>query len=261
MARAEAGDPTHSEDALLGGRVRLRQPAVGYRAAIDPVLLAAAVPARPGERVLDVGMGTGAAALCLAARVPGCRVSGLERDPGFADLALQNVALNDLGGLVEVFDGDLLRPPAALVPESFDHVMANPPYLEAGGADMRATVAARSAARAADRAAATVEGEAKLADWLAFCARMAAPGGTVTVIHRADRLDEVLAGLPPSAGAVAVLPLLAAADKPAKRVIVGWRRGGGGPLRLGAGLALHEAGGGFTAAAQAVLREAAAIEI
>lgn len=253
MARAEAAGPAHSEDTLLGGRVRLRQPTDGYRAAIDPVLLAAAVPARTGERVLDVGMGTGAAALCLAARVAGCRVSGLERDPGLADLARQNVVLNGLGERVEVFDGDLLRPPAALVPESFDHVMANPPYLEAGRADMRATVAARGAA--------TVEGEAKLADWLVFCVRMAAPGGTVTMIHRTDRLDEVLAGLPPSKGKVAVLPLLAAADKPAKRVIVGWRRGGGGPVRLDAGLALHEADGGFTAAAEAVLREAAALEI
>lgn len=253
MARAEAGGAAHSEDALLGGRVRLRQPADGYRAAIDPVLLAAAVPARSGERVLDVGMGSGAAALCLAVRVSGCRVSGLERDPGLADLARHNVALNGLGEWVEVFGGDLLRPPAALVPESFDHVMANPPYLEAGRADVRATLAAR--------AAATVEGEAKLADWLAFCVAMAAPGGTVTVIHRADRLDEVLAGLSSSTGKVAVLPLLAAADKPAKRVIVGWRRGGGGPVRLAAGLVLHEAGGGFTAAAEAVLREAAVIEL
>ena len=256
MAKAEAGGPTHGEDALLGGRVRLRQPADGYRAAIDPVLLAAAVPARIGERVLDVGMGGGAAALCLAARVAGCRVSGLERDPGLADLARHNVALNELGDRVEVFGGDLLRPPAGLAPESFDHVMANPPYLEVARADMRAGVSARGAARAA----ATVEGEAKLADWLAFCVAMAAPGGTVTVIHRADRLDEVLVGLLPSAGEVAVLPLLAAADKPAKRVIVGWRQGGGGPVRLAAGLVLHEAGGGFTAAAEAVLREAAAIE-
>jgi tRNA1(Val) A37 N6-methylase TrmN6 len=252
MATPELLDSGYSEDALLGGRLRLRQPVDGYRAAIDPVLLAAAVPAQVGDRVLDVGAGTGAAALAVAARVPGCGVTGLERDPGFAEIARQNVALNDLGERVNILLGDLLRPPDGLLPGSFDHVIANPPYLDARRADRRLQ---------GPRTRATVEGAAKLADWLDFCVRMARPNGTVTVIHRVDREDELLAGLAPATGAIVVFPLWAAADKAAKRVIVQARPGSGEPLRLSPGLVLHQDGGAFTEAADAVLRAGAALDL
>ena len=120
-----------TEGTLLGGRVRLLQPRQGYRVAIDPVLLAAAVPARTGESVLDAGLGSGAASLCLLARVPGCAACGIELQPALAELARRNALLN--GMAVEVVEGDLLEPPAALRGRQFAHVITNPPYAEAGG--------------------------------------------------------------------------------------------------------------------------------
>src|ERR1700733_11829988 len=117
-----------SEDRLLGGRVILRQPIQGFRAAIDPVLLAAAVPASAGQAVLELGAGTGAAALCLARRVEGVRVSGLDQQRDLVRLAAENAVLNGLGRQADFMVGDLLQPPMRLSPGSFDHVMANPPY-------------------------------------------------------------------------------------------------------------------------------------
>ena len=178
-----------TDDALLGGRVRLLQPQEGYRVAIDPVFLAAAVPARAGERVLDVGAGTGAASLCLAARVPDCRISGLEIDPATVRLANENVRRNQFAASINVMIGDVARPPMRLAPGSFDHAMANPPYLEAS----RATAPPHEG-----RAGAHVEGRASsaadLAAWLRFALSMVRAKGTLTLIHRADRLDHVGTG-------------------------------------------------------------------
>ena len=120
-----------TDDRLLGGRVRFSQPTHGYRVAIDPVLLAAAVPAQPGERVLDAGAGTGAASLCLAARIPRCHIVGLELQRPLQRIASQNVTQNEFDGQVEMIEGDLQRPPPRLAAATFDHVMTNPPHLAA----------------------------------------------------------------------------------------------------------------------------------
>jgi tRNA1(Val) A37 N6-methylase TrmN6 len=238
-------------DRLLGGRVLLSQPARGYRVAIDPVLLAAAVPARAGERVLDAGAGTGAAALCLATRVPGCQVVGIELQCGLQQIAAENVVQNRLGERVEMLAGDLVRPPPRLASGSFDHVMTNPPHLAAP---------ATSPPPLAERAIAHVEGAVPLTDWLRACRRMLRPGGTLTLIHRADRLGDVLAALGGSLGALAVFPLWSGdPHKPAKRVLVQGRKGSGAPLALMPGLVLHEEGGRLSAAAEAVLRHGEAL--
>ena len=243
-----------SEDALLGGRVRLRQPKAGYRVAVDPVLLAAAVPAVAGDVALDVGAGVGAAALCLAARVGDCRVFGIENDRALVRLAAENVALNGFEGHVDVMLGDLERPPPRLAAGTFDHVLANPPYLEAGSVDPPPH---------AGKAAATVEGADDLARWVGFCVRMARRGGSVTFIHRADRLDALLASLRALAGAIVVFPLWpdAARSRPAKRVIVRAAKGMATPLKLAPGLALHAENGVYTERAEAILRAAAALEM
>jgi tRNA1(Val) A37 N6-methylase TrmN6 len=240
-----------SAGALLGGRVRLRQPAVGYRVAIDPVLLSAAVPAEDGQIALDVGAGVGAAALCLAARVMGARVVGLEMQRELARLAAENVEANGLEDRVDMLIGDLKRPPPRLGPRSFDHVFANPPYQEAERT---------SPSPNPIKAAATVEGEARLADWLAFCLTMVKTGGTVTVIHRPDRLPEILGSLRDRTGGIGVFPVwprdpVFDGGMQAKRVIVQARVGSNAPMRLLGGLVVHEPDGTYTDAAEAVLRK------
>ena len=234
-----------SEDMLLGGQVRLRQPIQGYRAAIDPVLLAASIDATPGQCVLEAGAGHGAAAICLARRVPDCSVTGIEIQPDLVRLANDNARLNDLSGSVHVMIGDLVRPLPRVAAGGFDHVMANPPYLEAAHA---------GASPEAGRAAANIEGEAGLDVWLSFALRMVRPRGTVTLIHRADRLDDILVLLAGQAGEVTVFPIWPKEARAAKRVIVRARKGIRTPMCLSAGLIMHEEDGTYTAAADEILR-------
>jgi len=244
-------------DAVLGGRVRIRQPASGYRAAIDPVVLAAAVPARPGEAVLDVGCGVGTAGLCLAARVPGVQVRGIDVQRELIVLANASAHDNGLADRAEFTVEDLLRPPAHLAAGLFDHVMANPPFVAAGRGSRPPNHG---------KAMAAVEGEARLADWIRFCVRMVRPKGSVTVIHRADRLDDVLAAMGTGLGELVVFPLWPGMapgpegePKPAKRIVVRGRKGVATPLRLMPGLVLHTEEGLYTAAAERVLRDGAAL--
>ncbi len=259
--RQGAGEAEYatSQDDLLGGRIRILQPAKGYRAAIDPVILAAAVAATPGQRVLDVGTGVGTAALCLAARVGGLHVAGIERQRDLVRLAQRNAEANGLGDRIDMMVGDLKRPPVRLAAGTFDHVMANPPFLEAGRGN-----------RPPDpgKAAATVEDEATLEDWLRFCLLMARPKGSVTLVHRADRLDQALAALRGRLGDMVVFPLwpgpataVGPGARPAKRVIVSGRKGVATPMRLVPGLVLHGEGGAFTAVAEAVLRHGAGLTL
>ncbi len=251
---ADAGEidkPEPQPDSLLGGQVELRQPDQGYRAAIDPVLLAAATPAIAGS-VLDVGAGVGAAALCYAVRVPGARVVGLELQPALAALANENAMRNGLSDRVEFHEGDLLRPPTAIAQGAFDHVMANPPYLppDRGGLPPEPS-----------KATAMVEGEADLAAWVDFCVRMVKPKGSVTMVQRADRLDELMALFRERAGGIVVVPLWPGGGRPAKRVIVRARRDVRTPLRLTPGLILHGELGSYTDDAVAVLRDGEALPV
>ena len=197
--------------------------------------------------MLDIGSGSGAASLCLAARSPECRVVGLELQPDLALLAGENIAINGMDRGVTVLAGDLLRPPPGLVPGSFDHVMANPPFLERGRVSSPPNPA---------KAAAAIEGEAGLADWVRFAVRMVRPKGSITFVHRADRLDVLLGHLTERAGGVVVFPLWPTAGRDAGRVLVRARKQTAAPARLAAGLVLHEADGRFTVAAEAVLRGA-----
>ena len=244
MSAPDAGDP-FTEDLILGGRVRLRQPANGARAAIDPVFLAAAVAAEPHQLVLDIGSGSGAALLCLAARVPQCRIIGFEMQRALVRLAGDNLILNQLGGRASVVHGDLLQPPPRLSPGAFDHVMANPPYLERG----RTT-----AGPDAGKAIANIEGDAGLDDWVRFALRMLRGGGVLTFIHRADRLDALLGHIAGRAGEVVIFPLWPKKGQAASRVLVRARKETAAAARLAPGLVLHEPDGRYTPEAEAVLR-------
>ena len=241
-----------TEDAFLGGRLRLHQPADGYRAAIDPVLLAAAVPALSGEEVADLGCGVATAGLCLLARVPGIRVTGLELQPWLVDLARENARLNGCDGMLRVMAGDVAAPPDAMAVAGFDHVMLNPPYLEAGSTRVSNHELRRIA---------TVEGAAGLDAWLNCALTLLRPRGSLTVIHRADRLHSLLRQIAPSCGDIAVFPLWPRRGEAAKRILVQALKGSGGPLRVLPGLELHDAEGCYTAAAEAVLRDACGLSL
>ena len=238
-----------TDDRVLGGRVILRQPAAGYRAAIDPVLLAAAVPAMAGERVLELGCGVGAAMLCLAVRVPGVFVTGLERQGDLASLAVENVAANGLAQRARVVEGDVATLDA-LADERFDHLMMNPPYLTAGTGtnppDLR-------------KGLSTVQGAGELSVWIDAAYRALVPRGWLTLVHRADRLDAVCAVLARQFGAMSVCPLWPKPGLPARRILVRARKDARGPATLLPGLVLHEPDGTYTAETRSVLEEAAAL--
>jgi tRNA1(Val) A37 N6-methylase TrmN6 len=252
MSDLEAGEPSFTEDRLLGGRIRLRQPTAGYRVAIDPVFLAASVPAEPHQLVLDVGCGSGAAMLCLAARVPHSRVVGLEMQRDLVRLAGDNVILNGLEARASAMIGDLLHPPPRLSPGAFDHVMANPPFNERGRAIPAAT---------AGKSAATIEGEADLSAWVRFSLAMVRAKGTVTFIHRADRIDLLLGHLAGRAGEIVMFPLWPGQGRAASRILVRVRKQVAAPARLAAGLVLHEPDGRLTDAADGVLREGRGLDL
>ena len=242
-------DPDLSRDAFLCGRLHLWQPLKGYRAATDPVLLAAACPARSGQSVLDLGCGVGAAALCLATRVPGLDLHGLELQESYASLARRNAAENAIPMHIET--GDLTALPAALR-LSFDHVIANPPYYSRTGTP--------SPTQTRDLA---LRAETPLAHWVHAASRRLKPGGWLTLIAGADSLPDLLAALTPGLGSAAVLPLAPRDNRPALRIILRARKTGRAAFRLLAPFILHQgpahAGDreSYTPKAQAVLREAA----
>jgi tRNA1(Val) A37 N6-methylase TrmN6 len=234
-----------TEDAVLGGRVRLRQPARGYRAGLDAALLAAACDARPGERVLEAGCGAGAALLAAAVRRPAADFTGLERDPAAAALARENLALNGLGGRVRVIEGDAAGRFAALGLAAFDAAIANPPFFD-DPATLRAPAPERRGAWIA---------EAGLGAWTAFLLKAVREGGAITLIHRADRLADILALLGKGAGSFQIRPVHPFADAPAKRVLVRAIKTGKAPLQLAPPLILHARDGGkHTSEAEAILR-------
>lgn len=229
-----------TEDTLLGGRVRLLQPRRGYRVAVDAALLAAAVDVHGGERVLDLGAGVGSVGLCLAARVAGCTVVGIELQQGLAALAERNATLNGVGDRVRTVLHDIAR----ALPEdlgSFDHVATNPPYLAAAVADPSPNPI---------KALATVESSADLARWLGVATGALTPAGTLTLIHRSDRLEEIVTHLDRLGWRDVVVKPLA----PAARVILRARCATTLVRHDLPPLILHRPEGGYTTEAEAILR-------
>ncbi|TAJ70057.1 MAG: methyltransferase domain-containing protein [Phenylobacterium sp.] len=223
-----------TEDAVLDGRVRLRQPTRGYRAGLDAALLAAACDAKPGQRVLEAGCGAGGALLAAAARRPDARFTGVERDPKALALARENIDLNGFGERVTVIEGDVATRFSALGLEPFDAAFANPPFFDDPDS-LRGPAPERRAAWVADDG---------LEAWIGFLSKAVKEGGSITVIHRADRLGDLLALLATKAGSVQILPIQPFADEPAKRVLVRAIKTGKAPLRLLPALVLHDRDGG-----------------
>jgi len=244
-----------SADAFLGGRLTIRQPRRGYRAATDPVLLAASVAAVPGQAVLELGCGVGVALLCLGRRVPGLALTGVELQAEYAALARRNAVANGIAA--EIHQADLTALPASLRRRAFDHVLANPPWFAA---------AAASPAPDSGRDRANREGT-PLADWLEVALRRLRPGGGLWLIQRSERLPEVLTLLQGRAGDIRVLPLSARQGREARRFLLGARKGSRGAFRLLAPLVLHRGaahgadGEDFSAAATAVLRGGGGLDL
>ncbi len=246
-----------TEDAVLGGRLRLRQPKRGHRFGHDAILLAAACPARSGEHVVELGAGVGAAGLALAERIADTDVTLVEIDSGLAALAAENARLNGLDRRVRAVVLDAAAPArafaaAGLRPESIARVLMNPPFNDP--ARQRLSPDRR-------RRLAHAAGGSLLSAWIATAARLLRPRGTLTLIWRADGLADVLAALGPAFGAIAMLPVHPKPGEAAIRVLVRAAKASRAPLAILPGLTLHDGSGHPTAEAEAVLRAGAPLPL
>jgi tRNA1(Val) A37 N6-methylase TrmN6 len=249
--------PETTDDAVLGGRLRLKQKKKGHRVGHDAILLAAATDAQSGDRAVEFGAGVGAAGLALAMRCPGVAVTLLEIDPELSDIAAQNIVRNGLEQRVRAVTLDVTAPTddfaaQGIGPGSADHVLMNPPFNNLARQNVSPDPARRMA-HAAD--------DGILAHWTTAAAWALHSAGTLTLIWRADGLDEVLAALGRRFGGIAVLPVHGRAGAPAMRVLVQARKGSRAPLKLLPGLNLNDATGRPAVEAEAVLRGAAALPL
>jgi tRNA1(Val) A37 N6-methylase TrmN6 len=246
-----------TEDAILGGRLRLTQKQRGHRVGHDAILLAAATPGRSGDRAIELGSGIGAAGMALAVRVPGIEVTLVEIDAELGEIASGNAARNGLAQRVRVVTLDVTAPPEefaarGLAPNVADHVLMNPPFNDAARQNASPDVARRTA---------HIAGTDTLVTWVDAAARLLHSAGTMTLIWRADGLAAVLAALDERFGGIVILPVHGRAGQPAIRVLICASKGSRAPLVLRPGLDLNDEDGRPTAEAEAVLRGGAALPL
>ena len=254
---AGSSRPEPTDDAFLGGRVSIRQPSRGYRAGIDAVLLAAAVPAAAGDSILEAGAGVGVPTLCLAERVPDTRLIAVEFQSELCDLGRENAGRNGFAGRVIFVEADILASGSGfaglgLARDTHDHVLANPPFHISGRA---------RAPGNPGKARAHVQDAGDLERWVRFMVTMAAADASVTIVHRAGALSRLLAALDRRVGDIAVLPVHSRAGDEASRVLVQGRKGSRAPLRIRPGLVMHDAEGGFTPPAERILRDGSGLDL
>lgn len=231
-------------ETFLDGLVKVAQPQTGFRSGLDAVMLAAAIPAEPGQAALELGAGAGTASLCLAARIGGLSITGVEKEQSLVCLARDNAASN--GANCTFVTADIFALPAEFK-RDFDQVFANPPFHGEGQASADAA-----------RAAALMDG-GQLQDWLKLGLQRTVSGGFFTAILRADRLNEALAALPRKG--VCVFPLWPHTGAASKRVIIQARKGSRAPFSLLPGLVLHADDGSWMPEAEAVLRRGSALAL
>lgn len=239
-----------TDDAFLGGRLRLVQPRRGFRSGLDAVMLAAAVPARARQSVCDLGCGVGTAGLCLAARVTGLSVTGVDCDPHMRTLALHNAERNGFGEKFDCLDADLAGRARSLPRQHFHHVLTNPPFHDAA----RGTRSAQQA-----RAVAKSIGTEALHRWLRNARAITRPGGTVTVILPPAQLATALAALSPQGSGVTIIPLWPSPGTGAKRIVLRLVTDSAAPLIIARGVILHGPDGKPTAEAEEILRHGGAL--
>ncbi len=243
-----------TDDGFLGGELQILQPRRGYRAGLEAVFLAAAVPVVAGETALEAGCGVGVASLCLVKRVHGARITGVEMEPTLVRLACENARRNDLGEASEFAVCDIRggTDGSAFEQNSRSHVFANPPFFTADSA-RHSDDALKNRAHICERK--------DLDAWVRFLVSIAEPGGTVTLIYRAEGLGDLLHLLDRRVGQCRILPLYPRASQPASRVIIQGQKGSRAPASLLRGLVLHGEGDEFTAEAQGVLRHGEALHL
>jgi tRNA1(Val) A37 N6-methylase TrmN6 len=244
-----------TEDAFLGDRLRILQPATGYRAGVDAVLLAASVEVSDAmvPAVLDCGAGVGTVGLCVAARCPSAQITLVEREPALLDLAARNIALNAFTGRVTAIAGDITAAASsaaapALAPETFDHILANPPFHDEDGGT-RAHDPLKRASHAMP--------QSTLDTWARFAARMAKPGGRFTMIHKSGALPALVAALEHRFGSLTITPIHPYIEKPAIRVLISGIKASRAPLTLQPPIVLHQSSGAFTPYVGQILRQGA----
>ncbi len=241
-----------TRDAFLGGRLQIWQPAKGYRAGVDPILLAAAVNAKPTDKVLELGCGVGVASLALS-QLTGAGLTGIELQPEYSELARRNARENDLP--LTVFDGDLRDMPAPVCDLSFDHVIANPPYFDRGRG---------SVARNSGRELAMGE-ETPLHEWIDAAVKRLKPKGLLTVIQNAERLVDLLSVCDSRMGDVTLMPISPRVGRNAERIILRAKKGAGGAPQLLPPLVMHkgqhhrDGAGQYTDDVEEVLRNGKAL--
>lgn len=246
-----------TQDGFIGGRLSVLQPEKGYRAGIDAVFLAAAVPANPGDSLFEAGIGTGVAALCVAGRVPGVHITGMEVGQRYAMLAEENAKRNNMAQNIRVIHGDVkdaLRRDLSHLPAhgSFSHAFANPPYHEADKATPSPNLL---------KAQAHSFGADDLDLWIKVMHTMVTLRGTVTVIYRAEGVGKLLGAMEQRFGDIRVAPLYAREGSVASRVVVQGVKGSKAPLQIYPGLMLHTEGNAFTPEAESILRDGMAWRI
>ncbi len=248
---------TWTTDGFLDGRIQIRQPANGFRAGSDAVLLAAAIADTDQPlHILDVGSGVGTAGLCAKYRLPQATLSGLELQDELVGASRANAVQNNLDthsffhqvNIAErgSFDGIAAPDGQPFLQFGFDHVITNPPFYENGSAQ---------ASPNDIKSKAHLEGDADLPQWLQFCIARLKPKGTLSIIHRTDRLQDILRALSVGkCGHICILPLWPNDQTPAKRVLVQSIKGNASPMKLLRGLVLHENNGKPTEVAEKILR-------
>jgi len=233
-------------DDFLGGRVKLRQNKVGLRATSDSVLVAAAVLAQAGDTVFDVGTGNGIIPMCLNARIPNLKITGIDCQPDLVKLAQENAALNSCD--LEVICGDITGKPSALHGRQFHHVVTNPPFYD------------EPHPRKNEQQAKAYHQDISVAEWLGLCLKYVRAKGWLTVIARSEALTEILTAMALKLGNIEVIPIVSKQGEDAKRVIVRGVMNSRAPLRLRSPIVMHLKSGKRSAIAEKILRLGEGIE-
>lgn len=241
------------ETTLLRGKVKLLQPKVGYHASLDAVFLAAAATVKDDWKVLDMGCGVGTAGLCIALRNKNISLTGIDIQPELVDIALQNANLNKINDISCFFNVDILDD-KTILNNCFNSVIMNPPYQERGR-HTASPIRNKALSHGEDASGATLK------DWIKYAHAKLRQGGSLTMVHRADRLDDIIMTLTQRRwfGSLFVLPLYSREGDDAKRVIIRARKERYAPLILKQGIIIHNKDGGYTKEARAVLEDGLAI--